>query len=83
MDVKYDKGIPIYHELIEDIKSLLINNSVLAVLYINCSRVNKIEKMFGKKLYKEKIQELIMKGSINTVFQPIVRFEDNKVIGYP
>ncbi len=205
MDVKYNKGIPIYHELIEDIKSLLINNSVLAVLYINCSRVNKIEKMFGKKLYndihitikniilnmkgkeirhndiiasntpesdefliflgkkredrifyptdleslsgrvadyldnsifpvtfpylrgrprinvgyavvlhnplvkserlinkliedakimssyqeykrlmrnKEKIQELIMKGSINTVFQPIVRFEDNKVIGY-
>lgn len=205
MDVKYNKGIPIYHELIEDIKSLLINNSVLAVLYINCSRVNKIEKMFGKKLYndirmnikniilnmmgkeirhndiiasntpesdefliflgkkredrifyptdleslsgrvtdyldnsifpvtfpylrgrprinvgyavvlhnplikserlinkliedakimsnyqeykrlmrnKEKIQELIMKESINTVFQPIVRFEDNKVIGY-
>jgi EAL domain-containing protein (putative c-di-GMP-specific phosphodiesterase class I) len=205
MDVKYNKGIPIYHELIEDIKSLLINNSVLAVLYINCSRVNKIEKMFGKKLYndihitikniilnmkgkeirhndiiasntpesdefliflgkkredrifyptdleslsgrvadyldnsifpvtfpylrgrprinvgyavvlhnplvkserlinkliedakimssyqeyrrlmrnKEKIQELIMKGSINTVFQPIVRFEDKKVIGY-
>jgi EAL domain-containing protein (putative c-di-GMP-specific phosphodiesterase class I) len=205
MDMKYNKGIPIYHELIEDIKSLLINNSVLAVLYINCSRVNKIEKMFGKKLYndihitikniilnmkgkeirhddiiasntpesdefliflgkkredrifyptdleslsgrvtdyldnsifpvtfpylrgrprinvgyaivlhnplikserlinkliedakimsnyqeyrrlmrnKEKIQELIMKGSINTVFQPIVRFEDKKVIGY-
>lgn len=205
MDVKDNKGIPIYHELIEDIKSLLINNSVLAVLYINCSRVNKIEKMFGKKLYndirmnikniilnmmgkeirhddiiasntpesdefliflgkkredrifyptdleslsgrvtdyldnsifpvtfpylrgrprinvgyavvlhnplikserlinkliedakimsnyqeykrlmrnKEKIQELIMKESINTVFQPIVRFEDNKVIGY-
>ena len=205
MDVKYNKGIPIYHELIDDIKSLLISNSVLAVLYINCSRINKIEKMFGKKLYndihmnikniilnmvgkeirhndiialntpesdefmiflgkkredrifyptdleslcdrvtdyldnsifpitfpylrgkprinvgyaiilhnplikserlinkliedakimsnyqeyrrlmrnKEKIQELIMKGSINTVFQPIICFEDQKVIGY-
>jgi EAL domain-containing protein (putative c-di-GMP-specific phosphodiesterase class I) len=51
MDLKYNNSIPIYHEVIEDIKSLLVNNSALGVLYINCSKINKIEKKFGKKLY--------------------------------
>lgn len=45
--------IPTYHELIEDIKSLLVNNSVLGALHINCSSINRIEKTFGKKIYNE------------------------------
>lgn len=45
--------IPTYHELIEDIRSLLVNNSVLGALYINCSKINKIEKTFGKKIYND------------------------------
>ncbi len=32
--------------------------------------------------YKEKLQELILKESIRTIFQPIVDFTQNEVVGY-
>lgn len=50
-----------YEELIDDIKSLLIENSVLSALYINCSKINKIEKLFGKKIYSDVLKQVKMR----------------------
>ncbi len=50
---KHKELIPTYHELMDNISSLFVNNSVLGVFYINCSKVNKIEKTFGKKIYDD------------------------------
>lgn len=70
MEEKYihqDK-IPAYLEVIDDISALMVNNLSLSALYINCSRINKIERLFGKKVYLDvikKLHELILnlKGS--------------------
>jgi EAL domain-containing protein (putative c-di-GMP-specific phosphodiesterase class I) len=56
--LKHKDLIPSYYELIDDIKSLLINNSVLGALYINCSSLNKIEKLFGKKIYSDVLEQV-------------------------
>ncbi len=53
--------IPTYEELVDDIKSLLVENSVLAALYINCSKINKIEKLFGKKIYSDVLKQVKMR----------------------
>jgi EAL domain-containing protein (putative c-di-GMP-specific phosphodiesterase class I) len=50
--------IPSYYELINEIKSSLINNFVLGALYINCSSLNKIEKLFGKKIYSDVLENI-------------------------
>lgn len=59
--------IPIYQEMIDDISALLVNNLSLSALYINCSKINSIERHFGKKIYLDilkKVQKVMidMKG---------------------
>ncbi|MEW6066731.1 MAG: EAL domain-containing protein [Nitrospirota bacterium] len=46
-------SISTYQEIADIIKSLLVKNSVLGMIYINCSQVNKIERSFGKKTYDD------------------------------
>lgn len=48
--------------LIEKIKGILITNSTLSLLYIDCSKIAKIEQMFGKKIYKDMLKEI--KGAV-------------------
>lgn len=55
--------IPVCQEVIDDISSLLINNLSLSALYINCSKISRIERHFGKKIYMDilkKIHKLIL-----------------------
>ncbi len=59
--------IPAFQDRIKEIGALLSNNLSLSALYINCSRINKIEGLCGKKTYLEimkKVQDTIvaMKG---------------------
>ncbi len=59
--------IPVYQEVIGEIGPLLLDNFSLAALYIDCSRINVIERQYGKKIYLDvlrKIQHVItdMKG---------------------
>jgi EAL domain-containing protein (putative c-di-GMP-specific phosphodiesterase class I) len=60
--------IPALPDVMRQAGSLLSRNRSLAVLYINCSRINKIENLCGKKTYLDimgKIQDVItgMKGN--------------------
>lgn len=52
------KVIPAYQDIIEEICPSLINNLSLAVLYINCSRINRIERYFGKKIYLDILKNI-------------------------
>ena len=59
--------IPAYQDMVYDISSLLVSNLSLSALYINCSRVSRIEGLCGKKTYQDimkKIHRVIvdMKG---------------------
>jgi EAL domain-containing protein (putative c-di-GMP-specific phosphodiesterase class I) len=61
-------AIPALPDVMRQAASLLSRNRSLAVLYINCSRTNKIENLCGKKTYLDimrKIQDVItgMKGN--------------------
>ena len=61
-------AIPALPDAMKQAVSLLSRNRSLAVLYINCSRINKIENLCGKKSYLDimgKIHEVItgMKGN--------------------
>lgn len=61
--------IPNYQEVLDDVCSTFDKNLALAALYINCTRIQKIERIFGKKIYQDvlgKIQNVIveMKGKI-------------------
>jgi EAL domain-containing protein (putative c-di-GMP-specific phosphodiesterase class I) len=55
---KNDCKILSFQEVIDDIKSLLINNLSLAALYIDCSKIEKIERQFGKKVYMDVIKKI-------------------------
>lgn len=68
-DLRQQDIIPVYQEIVDDISSLLTTNLSLSALYINCSRINIIEKHFGKKIYVDvlrKVHALLcdMKGKI-------------------
>ena len=55
--------IPAFQDRIKEISAMLANNLSLSALYINYSRINKIEGFCGKKMYLEitrKIQETIL-----------------------
>src|SRR3990170_8827682 len=61
-------AIPVLPDVMRQAVSLLSRTRSLAVLYINCPRINKIETLCGKKTYLDimgKIHEVItgMKGN--------------------
>lgn len=60
---KQKELIPDYVEVIEEISPLLVNNLSLSALYINCSKISRIERLFGKKVYMDvlrKIHQLLL-----------------------
>ena len=48
----------LYNDLIEKIKEILTTNSSLGLLYIDFSKIAKIEQVFGKKIYGDIQSEL-------------------------
>ncbi|MEW6109111.1 MAG: GGDEF domain-containing phosphodiesterase [Nitrospirota bacterium] len=50
--------IPAYQDALDDVCSLLANNLSLSALYINCSKINRIERHFGKKNYVDIIKKI-------------------------
>ncbi|MBI5205664.1 MAG: EAL domain-containing protein [Nitrospirae bacterium] len=54
--------IPLYNDLIEKIKEILTLNSSISLLYIDCSKITKIEQVFGKKIYGGVLKEI--KGAV-------------------
>jgi EAL domain-containing protein (putative c-di-GMP-specific phosphodiesterase class I) len=67
MEKTVEEMIPAYQDVMKDVTALFSNNMALSALYINCSRINKIEGLCGKKTYLDimkKIQAVIkeMKG---------------------
>lgn len=54
--------IPLYNDLIEKIKGFLTLNSSIGLLYIDCSKITKIEQVFGKKIYGDVLREI--KGAV-------------------
>jgi len=54
--------ISLYGDLIERIKGILVANSILSLLYIDCSKITKIEQVFGKKIYGDILREI--KGAV-------------------
>ncbi len=50
--------IPSYQEVSEEVNSAFINNNALSALYINCSKLNNIEKHFGKKVYMDILKKI-------------------------
>lgn len=66
--------IPTYQEVLDDLISLLSNKVYLAALYIDCSKVERIESIFGKKIYQD-----VLKGVSNIIMQlrgKVIRHED-------
>ncbi len=60
---KQQELIPDYMEMIDEVSPMLINNLSLSALYINCSKLSKIERLFGKKVYLDilrKIHKLLL-----------------------
>lgn len=55
--------IPLYNDLIEKIKEILTLNSSLSLLYVDCSKITKIEQVFGKKIYGGVLREI--KGAVS------------------
>ena len=53
------KTLPAYQEDLERIKSLLKTGGSLAVLFVDAGWMNKIEQMFGRKVYGEVLESLI------------------------
>src|SRR4030042_964599 len=75
-------AIPALPDAMKQAVSLLSRHRSLAVLYINCSRINKIENLCGKKSYLDimgKIHDVItgMKG--NQIRQDDLIFANNTV----
>ncbi|MEK6653517.1 MAG: EAL domain-containing protein [Nitrospirota bacterium] len=54
--------IPLYNDLIGKIKEILTANSSISLLYIDCSKITKIEQVFGKKIYGDILREI--KGAV-------------------
>jgi EAL domain-containing protein (putative c-di-GMP-specific phosphodiesterase class I) len=50
--------IPAYQDVISEISPLLVNNLSLAALYINCSKINNVERHFGKKVYLDILKKI-------------------------
>jgi len=71
MDIayKFRDNIPVYQEVLGDLAAFLADDRSLAVLYIGCSRIERIERLFGKKICQDalsKIHSIIleMKGNV-------------------
>jgi len=63
------KSIPQYQEVLEELSAAISQTHSIAALFIDCSKIEKIERVFGKKIYHEileKIHSVIldMKGRI-------------------
>src|SRR3972149_4220141 len=64
--------IPTYQETAGDICAALEKNLALAALFINCARIQSIEKIFGKKIYQDilaKVHGIIIELKGNVVRQ--------------
>jgi EAL domain-containing protein (putative c-di-GMP-specific phosphodiesterase class I) len=55
---KHESIIPSYQEVIDEVNSFFINNNALSALYINCAKLNNIEKHFGKKVYMDILKKI-------------------------
>ncbi|TAL26015.1 MAG: EAL domain-containing protein [Nitrospirae bacterium] len=54
--------ISLYNDLIERVKETLAANSSLSLLYIDCSKITKIEQIYGKKIYSDVLRGI--KGAV-------------------
>jgi hypothetical protein len=50
--------IPTYQDVIPKLSEMLSKNHSLSALYIDCSRISKIEKVCGKKIYLDIMQKV-------------------------
>ncbi|UCE78028.1 MAG: EAL domain-containing protein [Nitrospiraceae bacterium] len=55
---KRESIIPSYQEVIEEVNSAFVSNNALSALYVNCSKLNNIEKHFGKKVYMDILKKI-------------------------
>lgn len=67
--LKSQEHIPLYQDVAGDLSNLISENNSFAALYINCSRIEKIERIFGKKHYSNVLDNMCsiilkMKGSL-------------------
>ena len=58
MTYKSQNAIPVYQDAIDEISPLLVENLSLAALYINCSKINYLERHFGKKIYLDILRKI-------------------------
>ena len=50
--------LPTYHEELKQIRSILVGDGSLALLFIDASKLNKIEQGFGKVIYRNVLKAL-------------------------
>lgn len=55
---KLKEIVPSYQEVIEEVNASFVHHRALSALYINCSKLNNIEKHFGKKVYMDILKKI-------------------------